>query len=113
MRDIESNLNNTDVKLAFDVMCYRIVKYIGAYTAAMGGLDCIVFTGGIGEHDNMVRANVMDALSFMGLEYDKEVNKNNFGDQEELTTKNSKVKVVVIPTNEELVIARETKQLIK
>lgn len=113
MRDIENNLSNPNVKLAFDVMCYRIVKYIGAYTAAMGGLDCIVFTGGIGEHDNVVRATVMNALGFMGLEYDKKVNKNNYGNFEELSTQNSKVKVVVIPTNEELVIARETKAILK
>ncbi len=113
MRDIELNLTNPEVKLAFDIMCYRIIKYIGAYTAAMGGLDCIVFTGGIGEHDALVRETVLKGVEYMGLEFDETVNNNNFGDAEELTTQNSKIKAVVIPTNEELVIARETRDLIK
>ena len=113
MRDIENNLNNPDVKLAFDSMCYRIIKYIGAYTAAMGGLDCVVFTGGIGEHDMKVRATVLDGLKYMGMEYDKKINNHNHGDFEELSTKNSKIKAIVIPTNEELVIARETQEIIK
>ena len=79
----------------------------------MGGLDAIVFTGGIGERDPMVRETVLSSLEFLGVEFDKEKNPNVFGEFGELSTENSKVKVYVIPTNEELVIARETIALIK
>lgn len=114
MRDVEANLDtNSDCKLAFDTMCYRVTKYIGAYAAAMGGLDAIVFTGGIGERDPLARERILENLGFMGVEFDKENNPNVFGDFGELSTPNSKVKVYVIPTNEELVIARETLDLIK
>lgn len=114
MRDVEANLNqNADCKLAYDAMCYRVTKYIGSYAAAMGGLDAIVFTGGIGERDPMVRETVLSSLEFLGVEFDKEKNPNVFGEFGELSTENSKVKVYVIPTNEELVIARETIALIK
>ncbi|MBQ2864812.1 MAG: acetate kinase [Clostridia bacterium] len=114
MRDVEANLEtNADCKLAYDVMCYRVIKYIGSYAAAMGGLDAIVFTGGIGERDPQVRETVLSSLKFLGVEFDAEKNPSVFGDFGELSTENSKVKVYVIPTNEELVIARETKDLIK
>ena len=113
MRDVEANLDNADCKLAYDVMCYRVIKYIGSYAAAMGGLDAIVFTGGIGERDPQVRETVLSSLKFLGVEFDAEKNPSVFGDFGELSTENSKVKVYVIPTNEELVIARETKDLIK
>lgn len=113
MRDVEANLDNSDCKLAYDAMCYRVIKYIGSYAAAMNGLDAIVFTGGIGERDPQVRETVLNSLSYLGVKFDAEKNPAVFGDFGELSTADSKVKVFVIPTNEELVIARETKDLIK
>lgn len=113
MRDVEANLDKADCKLAFDMLCYRVIKYIGAYAAAMNGLDAIVFTGGIGERDPMVRAKILDGVKFLGVDYDKENNPKVFGEFGELSTAQSKIKVYVIPTNEELVIARETLDLIK
>lgn len=113
MRDVEANLNNADCKLAFDAMCYRIKKYIGSYAAAMNGLDAIVFTGGIGERDPQVRQAVLEGLTYLGVKFDAEKNPDVFGEFGELSTSDSSVKVFVIPTNEELVIARETLDLIK
>lgn len=114
MRDVEANMKeNSDCKLAYDAMCYRVTKYIGSYAAAMGGLDAIVFTGGIGERDPEVRESVLNQLKFLGVDFDAEKNPSVFGDFGELSTENSKVKVYVIPTNEELVIAKETLELIK
>jgi acetate kinase len=96
-------------KLAFDIFCYRIRKYIGAYAFAMGGLDAVVFTGGIGENSPLARAQILADLSFAGIELDQE--KNNKKGEKEIST--GKVKVLVIPTNEELVIARETREIIE
>ncbi len=103
---------NDRARLAVDMFAYRVKKYIGAYAAAMGGLDCIAFTGGIGEHTELVREKVLDDLEFLGVEYDKEKNNNvPRGEIFELSTATSKVKTFIIPTNEELVIARETLRL--
>ncbi len=96
-------------KYAFDVFCYRITKYVGAYAAAMGGIDALVFTGGIGENSSDVRAAVCKSLGFMGMDIDEA--KNAAGD-EDLSPENSKVKVFRIPTNEELVIALDTEVII-
>ena len=101
-------------KLALDMFSYRVAKYVGAYAAALGGLDMVAFTGGVGEHTSEVREFVMDRLGFMGLDYDKAINNNpGRGKVAQLSKDKSKVKAYIIPTNEELVIARETLKLIK
>ena len=100
-------------KLAFDMFAYRVRKYIGSYIAAMGGLDCIVFTGGIGENSPFARELIMKGLEVFGVDFDFEKNSSGFSAKGlvELHKPGSKVKVVVIPTNEELVIARDAKEL--
>ncbi len=104
---------NARAKLALDVFCYRVKKYIGSYAAAMDGCDVIVFTAGIGENTWQVRERVVGGLSFFGVELDREANREGErGVEREISTKNSRVKVLIIPTNEELVIARETLELV-
>jgi len=112
-RDIEkaAETGNKQAKLAIDIFNYRIQKYIGAYTAVMGGVDAIAFTAGIGENSISVRKNILSGLDYLGVELDQE--KNTVRGQERLiSTDNSKVKALVIPTDEELVIARETMDLL-
>jgi len=105
---------NPRAKLALNMFSYRVKKYVGSYAAALGGLDMLVFTGGIGEHTPEVRGFVMDNMEYLGLTYDKNVNLNpGRGDQIKLSDSNSKVQAYIIPTNEELVIARETMKLVK
>ena len=99
--------------IAMDVFSYRVAKYIGSYAAAMNGVDDIVFTAGIGENDDYVREEVCKYLGYLGVDFDSEVNKGLRGKEAELTKEGSKVKVFVIPTNEELAIARETLALVK
>jgi len=101
---------NERAKLAFDILAYQIRKYIGSYTAAMDGLDCIVFTAGIGENNPDIRRLACQNMSYFGIEIDEE--KNNTRGVTEISTPNSKVKVLVIPTNEELVIASDTLDII-
>ena len=91
----------------------RIIKYIGAYAAEMGGLDVIVFTGGVGENQTGLRADVCRPLGFMGVKVDEEFNKTLRGREAIISTPDSRVKVVVIPTDEELMIARDTAELVK
>ena len=114
-RDLTDAMNNGDkkAKIAMDVFSYRVAKYIGSYAAAMNGVDDIVFTAGIGENDDYVREQVCSYLDYLGVDFDKEVNKGLRGTQKELTKPGSKVRVFVIPTNEELAIARETLALVK
>ncbi len=104
---------NTRAKLALDMFSYSCKKYVGAYAAAMNGVDCIVFTAGVGENTPCVREAICENMQYLGLEIDTEKNldKNN-GAIRDITGKNSKVKVLIIPTNEELVIARETVELL-
>ncbi len=104
---------NKRAKLALDMFSYSCKKYVGAYAAAMNGVDCIVFTAGVGENTPTVRAGICENMQYLGLEIDLEKNeeKNN-GSIRDITGKNSKVKVLIIPTNEELVIARETVELL-
>ena len=98
--------------LAHQILQYQITKFIGAYTAALGGCDALVFTAGIGENHAGHRQKICDALSYMGVEVDPALNKQMVGGKGgEINTPNSKVKVFVIPTNEELMIARDTKAL--
>jgi len=113
MRDIDENLDKPQYKLSFDMLCYSIKKYIGAYSAVMGGVDYIIFTGGIGENDDLVRAEVMKDLDYLGIEFDEEKNKTMArGTIETITKETSRVKVLRIPTDEELVIARDTERLV-
>lgn len=104
---------NARCTLALDMFAYQTLKYVGAYAAAMGGLDCIVFTAGVGENTPTVREDVCKNLKFLGVEFDSKVNDQKAkGRILEISTKDSKVKVLVIPTNEELVIARETAEVL-
>ena len=114
-RDLTDAMNAGDkkAKIAMDVFSYRVAKYIGAYAAAMNGVDDIVFTAGIGENDDYVREEVCKYLGYLGVDFDSEANAGLRGKEAELTKEGSKVKVFVIPTNEELAIARETLALVK
>jgi acetate kinase len=98
--------------LALDMYEQRIIKYIGAYAAEMGGLDIIVFTGGVGENQTGVRENVCAPLGFMGVKIDTELNAKTRGTETVISTPDSRVKVVVVPTDEELVIARDTRDIV-
>lgn len=103
---------NDRARLAIDMFSYRVKKYIGAYAAALGGLDCVVFTGGIGEHTEIVREKVMTGMEYLGIDFD--FDKNNHVERGAVTLLSkpgSAVSVYIIPTNEELVIARETLRL--
>ena len=98
--------------LAGDMLVYQIKKYIGSYAAAMNGLDAVLFTGGIGENATDVREKVCADMSFFGIEIDNELNSTIRGKLQKISTENSKVEVWVVPTNEELLIARDTLALI-
>ncbi len=115
MREIEAAVNegHERAKLALDMYEQRIIKYVGAYAAEMGGVDIIVFTGGVGENQTGVRENVCAPLKFMGVELDLELNKTVRGTETVISTPNSKVKVVVVPTDEELTIARDTRAIVE
>lgn len=114
MREIEAAVNAGDerAKLALDMYEQRIIKYIGAYAAEMGGVDIIVFTGGVGENQTGLRANVCAPLGFMGVTLDKDVNAKTRGTETVISTSESKVTVVVVPTDEELMIARDTEKIV-
>lgn len=115
MREIEQAIaaGNENAKLALDMYELRITKYIGAYAAEMGGADIIVFTGGVGENQMGTRASVCKTLGFMGVEIDAEVNAATRGVEAVISTPESKVTVMVVPTDEELVIARDTAAIAK
>ena len=114
MRDIEANLDKHRENLAMDMTAYRIAKYVGAYAAAMGGIDVLVFTAGAGENTAEMRKRVCEYLEFLGV--NMEYHKNEVmprGTVEDISLPTSRVKIYRIPTNEELVIARETAKLAK
>ena len=115
MREIDAAIaeGNERAKLALKMYEHRITKYIGAYTAEMGGVDIIVFAGGVGENQYGVRENVCATLGFMGVEIDKQVNASTRGSETIISTPESKVKVVVIPTDEEYMIARDTEAIVE
>lgn len=115
MREIEAAVNagNERAILGLKMYTYRIKKYIGAYAAAMGGVDIICFTAGVGEHQWDVRQDSCEGLSFIGVEMDKEKNKANNGEEAVISTPESKVTIAVIPTDEELLIASDTLDLVK
>jgi len=102
---------NKQAQIALDVFCYRVAKYVGSYVAAMNGVDAIVFTAGIGENDGYVRNQVCSYLGYLGITVDADANSKR-GEEIVISTADSKVKVLVIPTNEELAIARETVALV-
>ena len=112
-RDIEERASAGDdkAKLALEMFCYQVAKYIGAYAAAMNGVDAIVFTAGVGENSEVVRREVCKYLGFLGAILDEEKNKIR-GKETLISTPDSKVKILVIPTNEELMIAKETLELV-
>ena len=112
-RDLDAAIaeGNERAKIAIDVFVHRVVHYVGAYAAAMNGVDAIVFTAGVGENDPGVRAKVCEKLGYLGVEIDAEKN-NVRGEERIITTDASKVKVLVVPTNEELMIARETLEIV-
>ena len=114
MRDIEDAISkgNERAKLALEMFEYRLLKYIGAYTAALNGVDVIVFTGGIGENQTITREYICEGLNYLGVKYDKELNAKSRGAEIEISTPDSKVRVVVIPTDEELTIATDTMNLV-
>ena len=116
-RDLEAAIadGNAQAKLAMDMLGYQIKKYIGSYTAAMGGLDAIVFTAGIGENTASIRERALCGMEYFGIELDKDINNKTKGSSgiTKLSTEASKVQVYMIPTNEELVIARDTEELAK
>ncbi len=113
MREIEEVLDsNEQALLSHQVFCYRLKKYIGAYCAAMNGADAIVFTGGIGENSSVVRRDTLNEMQFFGIELDSRKNNKRENGEKEIQGKNSKVKILIIPTNEELVIARDTMAIV-
>lgn len=115
VRDLwgEVDRGNRRAKIAMRVFAYRVRKYIGAYAAAMGGLDAIVFTAGIGENDWRSRELICDGLEFLGVELDRELNRMSLKEPRIISRGDSRVKVLVVPTNEELAIAVETVSLLK
>lgn len=114
-RDIEqaANEGNEMAQLAMRMYDYRIKKYIGAYMAAMNGCDILVFTGGIGENSDITRLGVCQNMQFLGLDIDIEKNKKTHGSETIISTDNSKTKILVVPTDEELMIATDTKRIIE
>ena len=113
LRDLEAAVEqgNERALLALEMLGYRVRKYVGSYIAVLGGVDAVVFTGGIGEHSPRIRRMVMENMEFCGAKFDDEKNKAYDSGIGYLNTEDSKVKIIVLPTNEELSIARETKGL--
>ena len=115
MRDIENAIEqgNERARLAMDMYFYYILKYVSGYIAVLGGVDAIIFTGGVGENQPIMRKYVCDSLAFLGADFNNELNDRIKGRETELTFPNSKVRVAVIPTNEELAIAIDTEELVE
>lgn len=109
---IEAADTNENAQLALDIYCYRVKKYIGAYAAAMGGLDTIVFTAGVGENAPIVREKSVEGLDFLGVAIDKGKNNTVSKKERNISTDEATVQTLVIPTNEELVIARDTERIV-
>lgn len=116
MRELQAELSEHDdrrVRLAVEIFCYRARKYIGAYLAAMGGADAIVFTGGIGENSADVRARICRGMNWAGLQLDEQKNAETVGKEGKISTEESKLHAFAIPTDEELLIARDTVRVIE
>ena len=114
-RDVKkaADEGNHLAEVALEAFAYRVAKYIGSYTAAMNGVDAIAFTAGVGENDALMRKEISDYMGFLGVKIDDEINKQSRGKEAVISTADSTVKVMVIPTNEELMIARDTAELVK
>ena len=114
MRDVEAAANegNERAVLALKMYAYRVKKYIGSYAAAMGGVDAVVFTAGVGENQTGLRADICRGLEFLGIEMDEAVNATVRGREAVISSPSSRVKVVVVPTDEEIVFARDTQALV-
>ncbi|MEG2666279.1 MAG: acetate kinase, partial [Bacteroidales bacterium] len=114
MRDLgkAASENNARAKLTLQMFSYKVKKYIGAYAAALSGVDLLLFTGGIGENDYETRAAICEGLEFMGVSFDKEVNRNLRGIDTIISRPESKVKVVLVTTDEEKVIATDTYNIV-
>jgi acetate kinase len=114
MREIreEAEKGNERAKLGLRMYNYRVQKYIGSYTAAMNGIDIIVFTGGIGENDWETRQGILENLDYLGVDFDPNKNEDVKGEEQVITKDNSKVTSMIVPTNEELVIARDTEEIV-
>lgn len=115
MREVEAAAAEGDERaiLSLKMYQYRVKKYIGAYAAAMGGVDILIFTGGIGENSSDDRQNICEDMEFLGLEFDKKVNEGVRGKELIISKKESKVTVMIVPTNEEFVIASETRDIVE
>lgn len=115
MREIEDamKLNDPMAELGMQMYNYRIKKYIGSYVAAMGGVDILIFTGGIGENGEFTRAGVCEDMDYMGIELDESKNIGARGKEKDISKDGAKVRVMVVPTNEELVIAQDTKEIVE
>ncbi|MBR6005339.1 MAG: acetate kinase, partial [Clostridia bacterium] len=113
-RTIENRAKAGDerAQLVESMLCHQLAKYIGGFAAAMGGIDAVVFTGGIGENNPQYRTRIADSLRFLGTDIDEEKNHVR-GEEVEISVPGSKLKMYVIPTNEELVIARDTLAIVK
>ena len=113
-RDLENGAaeGNADCALAREKFCYEVAKYVGAYAAALNGIDVLTFTAGVVENDGAVRAEVCEYLGFLGVKIDPELNKKR-GKEMMISTPDSKVQVWIVPTNEELMIAQDTAALVK
>jgi len=115
LRDIEDNAAKGDknCQLALEMNAYRIKKFIGSYAAVLNGLDAIVFTAGIGENSDVVRSMVCEDLEFLGINIDKEKNNVRAKELTEINTEDSKTKILIIPTNEELEISKQAVELLQ
>ena len=113
-RDLEAaaEAGNERAELALNIFCYRVKKYIGEYSAVLGGLDAVILTAGVGENNDCVRRKILDDLEYLGMGFDPEKNKVR-GKECDISAKDARVRTLVIPTNEELSIARETLKLVK
>ena len=114
LREIRDAANNGDerCRLAIKMFDYRVKKYIGSYAAAMGGLDLLIFTGGIGENSDTNRTGICEGLEFLGIELDEQINTGLRGKETIISKKEGRVRVMVVPTNEELMIAIDTQRII-
>ena len=114
MREIREAANKGDERalLAIKMFDYRVRKYIGSYAAAMGGIDVLIFTGGVGENSDTNRSGICEGLEFLGVELDEQINTGLRGIESTISKKEARVKVMVVPTNEELMIAIDTQRII-
>lgn len=108
----EAGAGNNRAKLAIDVFCYKVKQFIGSYAAVLGGVDCIIFTAGVGENNAGFRAKILSGLEFLGVNVDAEANSSAVGVAKEISTADSKTKAFAIPTDEEVMIARDTLSLV-